>query len=222
MDFLQRLFLESPLYLAAFSFLLLAAVLFARRWLTGAAARWSLPAVLGLIAILFIVQQTVVTERKRIQATLDEFVAAIAAQDMNGVATTIGEGYDSDNMDREMIIEFIRTSLESINVYDTRFSRRDVTVDGDRADMIIVAWATVRIRGGAGEYHQGQWRIAWVREGGEWKITALRPLVIDTAPITGMYQLRPYRYKGRLNTNAAQGRWRDAHGARSSPLVRIT
>jgi hypothetical protein len=133
-----------------------------------------------------------VTERERIQTALDEFVDAIATRNMTGVARAIGEGYDSEKIDREEMIEFIQTSLESVSIYDTRFSRRDVEVNGDRAEMVIVAWATVRIRNGAGEYHQGRWRIAWAREGEDWKIVALRPEMIDTAPIEGMSRLWPH------------------------------
>ena len=193
MDFLQHLFLESPLYLAVFSFLLLAVVLFGKRRLTGAPARWSLPAVLGLIVFLFIIQRMVVTERERIQAALDDFVAAIAAPNMAGVEQAIGQTYDSEKMDRKDIIDFIGASLESVSIYDTRFSRRDVTVDGDRAEMLIVAWATIRTHGGPGEYHQGRWRIGWARENGRWKIVSLRPEMIDTAPIEGLIRFRGAR-----------------------------
>jgi ketosteroid isomerase-like protein len=197
MDFLQHWFLESPFRLAVFSFLLLAAVLFARRRWTGAAGRWSVPAALAFIVVLFTIQKAVVTEREGLQAALDDFVAAIAVEDMQGVARTIGEGYDSDAMNRSEIIEFIRASLESVDIYDTRFSRREVDVAGDRAEMLIVALATVRIRGGAGEYHQGRWRIGWAREGNEWKIVSLRPEMIDTAPVEGLGRLGPDMRQGR-------------------------
>jgi ketosteroid isomerase-like protein len=191
-DFLQSLFFESPLYLTVFSFLLFAVTLFARRRLTGAAARWSLFAALALIAFLFIIQQVVVTERDRIQATLDDFVDAIAAQNVSGVERAIGETYNSEGMGRKEIVDFVRSSLESLNIYDTRFTRRDVTIDGDHAEMIIVVWATVRIHGGPGEYHQGRWQIGWARENGQWKIVSLRPEIVDAVPIETMSRLRAY------------------------------
>jgi hypothetical protein len=192
MDFLQRLFFESPVYLAVFSFVLFAVVLFTRRRMNGAAARYSLPGVVLLIVAMFSMQQAVETQRERIFRVLDEFITAIASQNISAAGRAIGEGYNSEEMNRKGIIEFIGSALESIKVYDTRIRQRDVTIDGDRAEMQLAAWATVSIRGGAGEYHMGKWRIGWAVEGGEWKIVSLRPEMIDAIPMEGMGRLRMY------------------------------
>jgi hypothetical protein len=192
MDFLQRLFFESPVYLAVFSFVLFAVVLFARRRMTGAVARYSLPGVALLIILLFTVQHAVETQRERIFRSLDEFIAAIASQNTSGVARAIGKEYNSEEMGRTEIIAFIDSALESIKIYDTRIRQREVTIDGDRAQMQLAAWATVSIRGGAGEYHIGKWRIGWAVEKGEWKIVSLRPEMIDAVAMEGMGRMRMY------------------------------
>ena len=190
MDFLQELFFESPAYLAILSFVLFAVVLLARRRMTGAAARYSLPGVVLLIVVLFIVQQAVETQRERVFRTLDEFIAAISSQNTSAAGRIIGEGYNSEEMKRKDIIEFIGSALETLRIYDSRIRRRDVTINGDRAEMLLAAWATVSIRGAAGEYHLGQWRIGWDVEGGEWKIVSLRPEMIDSLPLAGMSGLK--------------------------------
>jgi len=192
MDFAQLVFFESPFRLAIFCFLLLAAVLLLRRRLTDDARRYSLPAVLALIVLLFIIQRAVVTQRERILAACDDFVDAITREDTGRIARAIGEGFNSEGMDRPGIIRYLNSCLEGVDVFDTRFRRRDVTVTGNRADMLLVALATVRIRGGAGDYHTGRWRVAWAMENGEWKITSLQPEMIDSVPVETLSRLHSY------------------------------
>lgn len=190
MDFLQQVFFESPLWLAVFSFLLFAAALFGRRRLPPRLARDAIPVVLVVIVVLFIVQTEVVTERESILKELDAFVDAIAREDAAGMAKAIGEGYDSEGLDRAGIIEYLTSALESVDIYDTRYRRLDVTVKGNRADMFLAALATVRLWSRPGEYHTGRWRIGWAKEADGWRITSIRPEMLDTAPIDSLRRIR--------------------------------
>ncbi len=192
MDFLQLVFLESPFRLAVLCFLLLAAVLLLRRRWTGPMRRHALPAVLVCILVLFTVQSAVVTQRERILSACDDFVEAISREHLGHIAAAIGEGFESEGMDRPAIIKYLSACLEGVDVFDTRFRRRDITITGDKAEMLIVALATVRLGGGAGEYHTGRWRLGWALEDGEWKITSLRVEAIDGVPLDSLYRLKSY------------------------------
>ncbi|MFH1417880.1 MAG: nuclear transport factor 2 family protein [Planctomycetota bacterium] len=189
MSFLQRLFFESPLWMGVFSFLLFAIVLFARRRMSGRASRLALPVVLLCIVMLFAVQGLVETEREAIYQVLDSFVKAIAEENLAGIAETIGRGYESETLDRDDIVQFIASRLDSLDIYDTRLRRRDVTIQGNRAKMVLGAIATVRVGSGAGMYHTGRWRIGWARESGEWRIVSLRPEMIDTMAFDSLRRL---------------------------------
>lgn len=192
MDFVQLVFLESPSRLAVFCFLLLAAVLLLRRRWTGTLRRYTLPVVLACILLLFVIQSAVVTQRERILIACDDFVEAISREDSAALAAAIGRRYDCDNMDRAAILEYLNSSLESLDVFDTRFRRRDITVTGQRADMLLVALATVRTKQGAGEFHTGRWRLGWALEDDKWKIVSIRPEMIDTAPVNSLRALKSY------------------------------
>ncbi len=189
MSYLQRLFLESPLWLGVFSFFLFAIAVFVRRWVSRRVSRLVLPVVLLCIVMMFTVQGFVETEREAIFQVLDSFVRAIAEEDRPGIARTIGLGYESEGLDRDNIVQFISSSLESIDIYDTRLRRRDLTIQDDRAKMVFGTLATVRFRSGAGEYHTGLWRIGWARESGDWRIVSLRPKMIDTMELDSLGRL---------------------------------
>lgn len=190
MDFLQRLFLESPVHLGIFSFILLAIALYARRRYLDTFGPRLVPATLAAIALLFAIQRVVMTDRERILKSMDEFVAAIEVKDSTLVDRTLSEQYDSEEMGKAEIAGCIRGILDQVKIYDTRFHRRDVTVTDDRADMLLAARATISIDGGVGQMHWGSWRIGWRREGGVWRIIAIRPLMLDAREIRGMNELR--------------------------------
>lgn len=192
MEFLQLVLLESPVRLAILCFLLLAAILLLRRRWTGSARRYSLPILLACIITLFVIQRIIVTQRERILIACDGFVEAISREDPGRIAAAIGEGFETEGFDRAAILDYLKSALEGVDVFDTRFRRRDVTVTGNRAEMLLAATATVRIRGGAGEYHTCRWRLGWALERGEWKIAALRPEMIDTVPVDSLQRLYTY------------------------------
>lgn len=190
MDFLQSILFESPIWLGVFSFLMFAAVLFARRRLTDKSRAYALPGTLLLTVLLFLLQWLVVTERERILESLDAFVAGLESENEPAWSRVVGEGYRGEGMDRNDVLAYIESALDSVDVYDTRTRRRDVQIDGDSAEMILVAMATVKIGGGVGEFHVARWKIGWGREPDGWKIVSLRPEKIDTIPIRSLGELR--------------------------------
>ncbi|MCA9255083.1 MAG: hypothetical protein KDA33_05570 [Phycisphaerales bacterium] len=187
MDFLSIVFLESPWRLAIFSFLLFAVVLLTRmrvrseRW-----RRLSLPLTLLLIVAMFVIQKVVVTQRERILQRLDDFVAALEAPDSDALADVISLNYDSEGFDRDGFLDALERWLNQIDVHDTRYRRRDVTVNGHNAELILGAMATVHHNGGTGEDHWGRWRMGWVEEGGKWRIRSIRIEMLDAMEINQM------------------------------------
>lgn len=189
MDFLQSILFESPVWLGVFSFVLFSAVLLARRRLTGKARAYALPGVMLLTVGLFLMQWLVVTQRERIQQTLDVFIAGIERENAAAWTPIIGEGYRGEGMDRDDAIEFIRSALDSLDVYDTRLKRRDVRIDGETAEMTLVAMATVKMGAGPGEFHLASWKIGWDREQDEWRIVSIQPQKVDSVPIRSLREL---------------------------------
>lgn len=190
MDFFQQLFLESPIRLGVFSLIAVAAALYARRRYIETFGKHLVPVAGGLITALFAIQYLVVTDREEIEQALEEFVAAIEANDSAHIDAAISDEYDSEGMVKQDILAVIVRALSRLKIYDTRFHRRDVVVREKRAEMIVAARATVSVEGGVGEMHFGSWRIDWIREGGVWQITGIRPILLDTQEIAGMKGLR--------------------------------
>ncbi len=189
MSLLRAILFESPIWLGVGSFVLFAAVVLGRRRWTGTARAYALPGVMVLTAVLFVLQWVVVTDRERILAALDGFVAGIAAEQTPAWARFIDDGYEGEDQDRDAVVALIQSALTSVDVYDTRLRRRDVTVDDDRAEMVLGAVATVRLRGGAGAFHTGRWRIGWARGAEGWRIRSIRPERIDTMAVGGLKEL---------------------------------
>jgi hypothetical protein len=77
-----------------------------------------------------------------------------------------------------------------MKIYDTRYRRRDVVVNGTLADMVLGARATVSVDGGVGQMHWGRWRLQWTRDGDAWKIVDLRPEMIDGMEFSSLGDLR--------------------------------
>ncbi len=190
MDFLTRLFLESPIRLGVFSFVAFAIVLLVRRRPSEIAVRWALPVTLVAMPLLFAIQHLIVTPREAVCAAMDSFIAAVEARDPGGLAAGLSEAYDCEGMDQRAMLDFIDARLAVMRVYDTRIGSRDVEMEGDRAEMDLLVSATVSIQGGIGDRHVGRWTIQWVREAGGWKITAITPRMIDMMQIGSLRELR--------------------------------
>jgi hypothetical protein len=192
MDFLTHVFLESAPWLGGFCFCLFSFVVLARRRWSERAAAYALPLTLLIVAVLFLVQWLVVTQREQIWASLDAFIRAVERQDDARIRGALSDAYQGEGMDREAILSFIVERLRRLRVYDSRVSNREVDIDGDRAALELVAGATVSVDGGVGQWHMGRWRIQWSREGDDWKITSIRPRMMDRVPIESLRELRGY------------------------------
>lgn len=187
----SRILLESPFWLGAACFVLFAAVLLLRRRFESDRARaWAIPAVLLLAAALFVLQWAVTTDREAILDAMDAFADAVAARDHDAIALHIDDAYDGEGMDRGRFLEWLRDALTQTEVYDARFLRRDVSVVGDEAALSLRAVATVRIRGGVGETHFGDWELRWRRGPDGWRIARIRPRMIDNVNIDSLGALR--------------------------------
>ncbi len=186
-DFLSHLFLESPIYLGAFSFLLFAVVLLLRvRWEAPAARRYALPLTLLAIALLFVLQKLVVTQRESLIDALEALVRAVEREDLAALGGFISDGYDSEDLDREKFLEHASAGLQAHDIRDVRLSRFDATFDGPIARLTFAARATVSYRGQIGQPTLTRWRIDWVREQDAWKITAVRPIQINGMPFDSL------------------------------------
>ncbi len=189
MDFIKLVLFESTYWLGAACFCLFAIVLLMRPRMSEKNRSRSFPALIAVIFGLILLQWLVETDREKILAQLDTFVNGVVAEDRAAIASVIDDQYDSEGMNREGFLDFLTESLQRVDIFDTRLRRRDVTVDGDHAELDLGAIATVRLKAGAGEMHQGRWKMGW-RKTDAWRITSLTPVEIDTIKFTTLQQVR--------------------------------
>ena len=76
-----------------------------------------------------------------------------------------------------------------MRIYDAGLSPT-VAVDGDTAEMILGARATVSVDGAPGEFHVGTWQVRWARHGDTWLIVDMRPIRLDTIEISNWRELQ--------------------------------
>ncbi len=188
MSFLGRVFFESPIWLGGFCFLLFAVSLFVRRRGSEAVRRWAVPGAIGLTAALFAVQRLVVTEAEEVRARLGRLVAALEGGD-DDIASLISDRYDSEGMDHAAVVSMLESVRARIRIYDTRFHRQDVAFESGGAVLVAAARTTVRIDNEVGQVHWGAWRIGWAQVAGEWRITSIRPVMIDGASVTNLREV---------------------------------
>lgn len=190
MNFLQSLFLESPVRLGVFSFVIFAAALIVRKRSAEGVGRRALPAVAAVILSLYLVQWLVQTQREQILERFDAFVGAIEAGEARRAGTIVARGFDCDDMDRDGFVRFLDSALSRVSIYDSRFLRKSVEVHGASAAMLVTARATVSIEGGIGDMHWGTWELEWTREADDWGISAVRPRRVDGVEFQSLRQLR--------------------------------
>jgi hypothetical protein len=188
-DFLTSVFLESPLRLGILSFLLLATALLLRRRATERTLPYILPGALALVLLLFIIQSLVVTDREQIISALGDFVGAVESRDAPRMASHIDDAFDADGLSKAALLNLINDKLAVIRIYDTSLSP-EIRAEGDTAEMILGARATVSLNGGVGEFHAGTWSLRWTRHSRGWAIIDLRPVRLDTIEIGGWRELR--------------------------------
>ena len=188
---MTRVLFESSVWLGGFCFLLFAVVLLIRpRWESAATRRYALPVTLLLIALLFLTQRLVVTQREEILAALEELVTAVEQKNVAAIGGLISEDYQDRHRDRDGFIDHVGSILEAVSIHDVRYQRRDVTFDDETAAMKLAALATVGIRRTPGQTHWGVWRIDWVREADGWRILSIDPVKLDGQPIETLGGIR--------------------------------
>lgn len=192
MDFLQTLLLENPVWLGICSFLLFAIALFARRKVSPPKDRFILPGILGLIAVLFLIQTFFVTEREILQDKISDVAVAFEKKNTLAIIQFIDNGFDSNGMDREHFAKYVDVLFKSLSIHDVRFIRRDITFHEAEAETLLTARATVSIGGGVGDFHWGTWNLLWRKDGASWKIVRITPRVLDGVPMENLQQLRGY------------------------------
>ncbi len=183
MGFLQKLFFESVFYWGVFSFLLFGAALLTRSRAMGAYRRYALPGVFAVIALLFALQKIVTTQREQILDGADTLVAGVTDEKERAIASVISRDYNAEDYTRDEIVASIMRALDNLDIFDVRYRRRDITIDGDSAELILVVLASVRVGGEPAAFHTGRWRIEWAREAGTWRIVGIHPEEIDTIPL---------------------------------------
>ncbi len=190
MGFVTRVLFESTLWLVVFSFLLFAIILLARtRWESVSARRYGLPAALGVVVLLFVVQSLVVTERERILSALDVFIKAIESENIAVIRTVVSDSYEMEGMNADDFVAYTARFLEAWNVSDVRYRRRDVDVEGETATMTLGLTATAGQKKEVGQTHAGTWEFGWVRENDSWKIISVVPKTIDGQRLDSYKQL---------------------------------
>lgn len=180
MGFMTRLFLESPLWLGIFSFLLFAAVLLARtRWESATARRYALPLVLSLIALLFLLQKLIVTQREEVLDSLNRFVRSIEQENLSEAGGFISLTYQVGDIDRDGFLARLESFLNTWNIRDARILWCELELAGSQAEMTLRANATASRQGEIGDSHWGVWRIDWERDSSEWRINSIQTESID-------------------------------------------
>jgi hypothetical protein len=191
MEALARLFLESRLQLAFLS-LVLAGVAYAA-WLRaeGERRRRVWPATLALIALLFVIQELVETDRERIGSALDKVIEAIGRRDEAGVLAHVATDFRNEAMDRPGFERYLHDALRNVEVYDVRLGGRSFAIDEQKAQMTFTATATVRIQGTPARV-SSCWVLQWVREASGWEIAGIRPTEVNGVSVSGLNALRAW------------------------------
>src|SRR5262245_2228861 len=120
MDFVQGILFESPMWLGVSCFVLFAIVLLMRPRMEGWKRALMLPGVLVVTVLLFVTQWAVQTERERILLALDRFVQGIESKDAAAWSGMIRQGYDSEGLDHDGMVAFLKGAFEVADIYDTR------------------------------------------------------------------------------------------------------
>ena len=190
MSFLQTLFFESRLYLGILTFFVFATVLLLRpRMESETFRKRSLPITMLIIIGMFVMQPLITTDREALLARLEVFVNAIVEPNPSVLNDAISSRYDAEELDKAGLLESLGRWMERYDVYDVRYRKRAVTFNGLQAQLELGVMATVQIDKSAGQSHFGTWLIDWEFDNDRWRITAIRPVMIDGIEIQNM---RPY------------------------------
>ncbi len=189
MDLLRSILFESRAQLAALSLVLMGAAyaLWLRMSPPGRSRVWAGAA--GLIAALFVIQSTVVTDRERVRSALDGFVSAIEKRDERVMAEAIDADFDSDGIDQAGMLRYVLDAARKLEVRDSRLGSVSIRIDGDLALVELAATATVRLDGTPFRA-AGKWDLSWARRGECWKLLAARPIEINGQPVAGLRSIR--------------------------------
>ncbi len=130
------------------------------------------------IAGTYVAEQFIISDRERIEASVFDMAAAFEQRDENGVLSNISQRQDE-------LKQLVKWGFATVTDVDG-LRITDVSVElfsqGSRARSHFRANGRFHVVGFGDIGHQAtRWELTWRREGGEWKIIAIRRL----DPITG-------------------------------------
>lgn len=144
------------------------------------------PLLIGLAAalVLMILQAAVVTRRETVAALMDRVEAAIVARRADDLAPLLSAAFRYDDLGRPEFVEFVRGHLERLTVHTTGRGTIQAPVGGDQRFSAEIPYISrVSVRDFAGQPLPTRWRIEFVREDGEWRISEIVPLEILNQPV---------------------------------------
>lgn len=161
-------------------------------WSANRRIAYLLAAMLSVLAGVgvYFVEQSVVTERERVEATIHDFVHTFrdesATYNVTSPAPLGGEvkSIDFVSSSAPLIRTLVWTGLNVVKVEDVRITDLDVTMtsENSRAVTHFRANATISVTGyGNLGRKPSRWELTWQKEANDWRVIRARRL----NPITG-------------------------------------
>lgn len=142
--------------------------------------RWLLALAVGvalLAPVIWVVDQTVVTDREQVGQNLDELTSAVRANDADAAVAFV-------SLQAKDIKATVAGGLAMVKVDRVRITDIEIEmlVNNTRATTHFRANGEGHLKLGAGATHfSTRWLLTWQKEGGEWKVILAQRL----NPITG-------------------------------------
>lgn len=191
MQFLTRVFFESPSQLALLALGLLLVAYFAWLRVESASRRWIMPGTAAAIIVLFGVQALVHTQREELLDSLQDLIHAVERKDMPVLNAFFADDYRSDGMNHAGMMDYLQSAFKVLDVQDSRVQSADMTFGDRTAAMTLRVIATIRLQGYPSR-PTGEWQIDWVRHGRDWQVRSLHPINIEGTPRRTLAEIRAW------------------------------
>ena len=130
-------------------------------------------------AVLLLVQWLVVTQREHAGRILKSIETDIVASRTGALAAALAPNFETDGLDRDAFLAYVRRQLERIKVrWVDRWRLEVAESEADRFVATAVYTADVIAEVHAGTV-SGTWSITFIRTPAGWKIARVQPVRID-------------------------------------------
>ena len=151
---------------------------------------WIALAILGAVVLALLLNRLIVTDKKRIERTVQEMADAVAKGDIDLLFSHISEDYRNDTQSRTELRSLVTAALGRFEHVNPKIQRVPVNISGMLAHVEISVSGSVESGGARMPMGTSEWVAEFRKEADQaWRVTSITPVRVEGRDVSSWHDV---------------------------------